>query len=350
MRHQFDTRSLPSHERAAEYSRSDEQSLDCGRALAALRAACPHDEFRRRARPARRSSSTTSGRATTCSRSPTTGSAATRRRRSASLVLPSAELNCLLPGRPRRPRARASGSRTRSAELEGERRDLAGTAEWITAQGGVAYLAHPVLDRREPRARSSCPTPSRASRSSTPAASSRSAAASPPCTGTSCSTRAGRATRSRATTATIPGFDSDLAWTWVRSEPTRRRACSRRSARGCFYGTHGAAHHVRRRGWRLGRGAVRPVQLGHGRLRRLERRRGPRRPPRLPLRRRDPRHDAGRARSRPRGSTCPRPPPMRESRSRTPAAAEPGRTRYGPGEPGGTPRAPSWPARPSTCS
>ena len=54
--------------------------------------------------------------------------------------------------------------------------------------------------------------------------------------------------------------------------------------------------------------------------------------------------------SRPRGSTCPRAPRMRGSRSPTPAAAGPGRTHCDTWQPGGKPRAPSWHARRSTCS
>ena len=74
--------------------------------MAALRAPRAHDELGRRARTPRRSRGTTGAPATTSSRSPITGTAATHRRRPSLVVLPSVELNCLLPERPRRPRAR----------------------------------------------------------------------------------------------------------------------------------------------------------------------------------------------------------------------------------------------------
>ena len=50
--------------------------------------------------------------------------------------------------------------------------------------------------------------------------------------------RAGRASRSRADDSHHPGFDSDLAWTWVRSEPTAA-AVLEALRTGCFYSTSG---------------------------------------------------------------------------------------------------------------
>ena len=58
------------------------------------------------------------------------------------LVLPGVELNCLLP-EDRDGHVLGIGIERDPAELEGERRDLAETAEWIVGAGGVAYLAHP---------------------------------------------------------------------------------------------------------------------------------------------------------------------------------------------------------------
>ena len=84
-----------------------------------------------------------------------------RRRPSACSCIPSAELNCVLPGRPRRARARASGSTTRSRSSRGERLDLEETAAWITRARRRRLSRPPVLDRRHARARSSCRTPSR---------------------------------------------------------------------------------------------------------------------------------------------------------------------------------------------
>jgi hypothetical protein len=58
------------------------------------------------------------------------------------LVLPGAEINCLLP-HDRDGHVLALGIDDALESLEGERRDLAGTADWIVTNGGVAYLAHP---------------------------------------------------------------------------------------------------------------------------------------------------------------------------------------------------------------
>ena len=58
------------------------------------------------------------------------------------LVLPGVELNCLLP-EDRDGHVLGIGIEQDPAELEGERRGLAETAEWIVGAGGVAYLAHP---------------------------------------------------------------------------------------------------------------------------------------------------------------------------------------------------------------
>ena len=58
------------------------------------------------------------------------------------LVLPGVELNCLLP-EDRDGHVLGLGIERDPAELEGERRGLAETAEWIVGAGGVAYLAHP---------------------------------------------------------------------------------------------------------------------------------------------------------------------------------------------------------------
>ena len=58
------------------------------------------------------------------------------------LVLPGVELNCLLP-EDRDGHVLGIGIERDPSELEGERRDLAETAEWIVGAGGVAYLAHP---------------------------------------------------------------------------------------------------------------------------------------------------------------------------------------------------------------
>ena len=58
------------------------------------------------------------------------------------VVLPGVELNCLLPEE-RDGHVLGIGIERDPTELEGERRDLAATGDWIVGAGGVAYLAHP---------------------------------------------------------------------------------------------------------------------------------------------------------------------------------------------------------------
>ena len=58
------------------------------------------------------------------------------------VVLPGVELNCLLP-EDRDGHVLGIGIERDPTELEGERRDLEATGDWIVAAGGVAYLAHP---------------------------------------------------------------------------------------------------------------------------------------------------------------------------------------------------------------
>ena len=152
------------------------------------------------------------------------------------LVLPSAELNCVLPG-DRDGHVLALGIADALESLEGERRDLAGTADWITGNGGVAYLAHPywtgaipglaraagdgLRDRglqRGLRARDRTGAVRRA---------------------LGRAARGGRPCFALATDDSHhPGFDSDLAWTWVRSEPTAAGVLDALRT-GCFYGSTG---------------------------------------------------------------------------------------------------------------
>ena len=222
-----------------------------------------------------------------------------------------------------------SGSRTRWRDFEGERRDLAATAEWITAQGGVAYLAHPYWTGANPGH-------ARAARYRLGIE----------VFNAGCELELGRglstvhwdelldAGRSCYAIASDdshhPGFDSDLAWTWVRSGADRRGR-ARRAPQRMLLQHVGAAHHVVGRGRRLGRGAaaIRAARSGSssgsssgaavnaGRL-------GYRYGGEILA-------DDADGLSRLRGSTCPRPRPTRESRSRMPAAAEPGRTHCEPG-------------------
>ena len=152
------------------------------------------------------------------------------------LVIPSAEINCVLPG-DRDGHVLAFGIEDALASLEGERLDLAGTGAWITSHGGVAYLAHPYWTGVTPGALDLPDTVSGIE------------VYNAGCEleiGRGVSTvhwdellEAGRPCLALATDDSHhPGFDSDLAWTWVRSEPTADGVLDA-LRRGCFYGTTG---------------------------------------------------------------------------------------------------------------
>ena len=152
------------------------------------------------------------------------------------LVIPSAELNCLLPDG-RDGHVLAYGIEDRLAEFEGERRDLTATAEWITGQGGVAYLAHPYW------------TGANSGTLELPDTVSGIEVFNAGCElelGRGLSTvhwdellDGGRRCFALASDDSHhPGFDSDLAWTWVRSERTAAAVLDALRT-GCFYGSSG---------------------------------------------------------------------------------------------------------------
>lgn len=152
------------------------------------------------------------------------------------LVIASAELNCTLPGG-RDGHVLAYGIDDTLETLEGERRDLEGTAAWIVANGGVAYLAHPYWTGITP---GTLVLPESVSGIEV--------------YNGGCELEIGRGssevhwdelleagTRCFALATDDshhPGFDSDLAWTWVRSEPTRE-AVLEALRTGRYYGTAG---------------------------------------------------------------------------------------------------------------
>ena len=156
------------------------------------------------------------------------------------VVLPGVELNCVLPAG-RDGHVLGIGIERDPAELDGERRDLAETGEWIVGQGGVAYLAHPYWTGARPAGFSLPPS----------------------ITGievfnAGCELEVGRGLSSvhwdelledgRSCPALVtddshhPGFDTDHAWTWLRAE---RRAESVLDAlrAGRFYGSTGPVAH-----------------------------------------------------------------------------------------------------------
>lgn len=151
------------------------------------------------------------------------------------LVIPGAELNCLLPDE-RDGHVLALGIDGDPGEL-GERLDLAGTGTWITAHGGVAFLAHPYWTGA---------VPGTLELPSTVCGIEVYNAGCELEIGRGLSTvhwdellEAGRPCLALATDDSHhPGFDSDLAWTWVRAEPTLTGVLEALRA-GRFYATTG---------------------------------------------------------------------------------------------------------------
>jgi len=156
------------------------------------------------------------------------------------VVLPGIELNCLLP-EDRDGHVLGIGIERDPAELEGERRDLAETAEWIVASGGVAYLAHPYWTGARPAGFELPP-----------------AVTGIEVFNAGCELEVGRGLSSvhwdelledgRACPALVtddshhPGFDSDHAWTWLRAERTPESILGA-LREGRFYGSTGPVIH-----------------------------------------------------------------------------------------------------------
>jgi hypothetical protein len=152
------------------------------------------------------------------------------------LVVPGAEINCLLP-HDRDGHVLALGIDDTLESLEGERRDLAGTADWIVTNGGVAYLAHPYWTGATP---GTLVLPESVSGIEV--------------YNGGCELEIGRGLSAvhwdellQAGTRCLalatddshhPGFDSDLAWTWVRAEPTREAVLEALRS-GSFYASSG---------------------------------------------------------------------------------------------------------------
>ena len=223
-----------------------------------------------------------------------------------------------------------SGSSDTLAELEGERRDLAATAEWITAQGGVAYLAHPYWTGATPGTLELPDTVSGIE-----------------VFNAGCELELGRGLSTvhwdELLDAGRPCYalaTDDSHHPGLRLRPRLDVGPGRADGGGRARGAPHADASTAASGPRItsvvaGGGSVEvqcdPCQLGQGRLRGVERRRRQRRPPRLPLRRRDPRHDAGRAHHG-RAARPARDRPVRAGRGRRrPRRQRPGRTHCDPG-------------------
>lgn len=160
------------------------------------------------------------------------------------LVVPSVELNCILPSA-RDGHVLGLGVEAEPDELAGlaaEYADLARTADWIEAHRGVAYLAHPYWSGVTP---GSLELPANV--------------AGIEVFNAGCELEIGRglssvhwdelleAGRLCPAIATDdshhPGFDSGLAWTWVRARERSRDAVLAALAAGSCYGSHGPAIH-----------------------------------------------------------------------------------------------------------
>jgi hypothetical protein len=153
------------------------------------------------------------------------------------LVVPSAELNAVLP-EGRDGHLLAFGIDAEPAELGGEYADLARTAAWIRERGGVAYLAHPYWSGLAPGA-----------------VELSSDVAGVEVYNAGCELEIGRGlsgvhwdelldagTRCLAIATDDshhPGFDSDLAWVWLRAEERSAGAVLDALARGTFYSSAG---------------------------------------------------------------------------------------------------------------
>ncbi len=170
------------------------------------------------------------------------------------LVIPSVELNCILPdpiGGARDGHVLGFGISCEPSELAAlgaEYADLARTADWIVVHGGIAYLAHPYWTGAVPGRLDLPPNVVRIE-----------------VFNAGCELEVGRGLSSvhwdelletgRLCPAIAtddshhPGFDSDQAWTWVRSAERSAPAVLAALSFGSFYGSNGPLlHDVQRDG------------------------------------------------------------------------------------------------------
>jgi hypothetical protein len=153
------------------------------------------------------------------------------------LLLPGAELNAVLP-EGRDGHVLAFGVDAEPAELGGEYADLARTAAWVREHGGVAYLAHPYWSGLAPGVQE------------LPAD-----VAGVEVYNAGCELEVGRGLSGvhwdelldagvrcfaiAADDSHHPGFDSDLAWVWLRAGERSADAVLESLARGTFYSSAG---------------------------------------------------------------------------------------------------------------
>jgi hypothetical protein len=153
------------------------------------------------------------------------------------LVIPSAELNCLLPDE-RDGHVLAFGIDEEPMEFARTRPDLAAAAAWVGQHGGVAYLAHPYW------------TGALASELELPEG-----VAGLEVYNAGCELEVARGLSSvhwdevletgrlcfgiAADDSHHPGFDSDLAWVWTRVSERSQPAVLDALVSGCFYSSTG---------------------------------------------------------------------------------------------------------------
>jgi len=155
------------------------------------------------------------------------------------LVVPSVELNCILPGA--RGHVLGFGVAAREEELHElaqEHADLGTTADWTEERGGVSYLAHPYWTGVTP---GTLELPENM--------------AGIEVFNAGCELEVGRGLSAvhwdelleagrlcpaiAADDSHHPGFDSDLAWTWVRARERSRDAVLEALGSGAFYSSTG---------------------------------------------------------------------------------------------------------------
>lgn len=166
------------------------------------------------------------------------------------LVVPSVELNCILPGA-RDGHVLAFGVAASEQELRDlaqEHADLEAVADWSEAHGGVSYLAHPYWTGVTP---GTLVLPTNV--------------VGVEVFNAGCELEVGRGLSTvhwdelleagrlcpaiAADDSHHPGFDSDLAWTWVRAPERSRAAILEALAAGTFYSSTGPLlYDVRRDG------------------------------------------------------------------------------------------------------
>jgi hypothetical protein len=160
------------------------------------------------------------------------------------LVVPSVELNCILPGA-RDGHVLGYGVQCEAADLKAlaeEYGDLAQTADWIGHHAGIAYLAHPYWTGVTPGTLELPPNVVGIEVYNA-------GCDLEVCRGLSGVhwdelAEAGRLCPAIATDDSHhPGFDSDLAWTWVRVAESTPEAVLDALVTGTFYSTAGPVLH-----------------------------------------------------------------------------------------------------------